>query len=208
MKWSQITVAPLGVNCVILEDSAKNAWIFDAGGSAQKIISFLADKGLTPVLLLNTHGHFDHIGAVQDLADRYSIPFAMHGDDEALLSLGSRSAEMYGFPPVRTPKLTTRLKDGDLIPYGKSGISVLHTPGHTPGGVCFYVNELHLLITGDTLFCESVGRTDLPGGSLRDLQASIRGKLLTLPDDTLVIPGHDVSTTIGHEKQYNPYVKM
>ena len=196
-----------GANCYIvyLRDS-KECIIVDAPGEAVRIISELDKSGLTPKAVLLTHSHFDHIGAAKELCKHYGIELCCHEADAELLkepglNLTSLVGLGYGLSADRT------FTDGEEIEPAGIKIRVIHTPGHTAGGACYYLYEAGVLISGDTLFAESVGRTDFPTGSSRILIDSIKNKLFTLPDETMVYPGHEESTTIGHEKQYNRYLR-
>jgi glyoxylase-like metal-dependent hydrolase (beta-lactamase superfamily II) len=156
--------------------------------------------------IINTHGHFDHVGANKALKQLLGVPLYIHQADEMLLSRVSQVAAMYGMAGENSPAPDGYLTDGQLISFGDCSICVIHTPGHTPGGCCLYSESEQKLISGDTLFADGVGRTDLPGGSHQQLVDSIRNKLFVLPDQVRVYPGHGPSTTIGHEKQNNPYL--
>lgn len=200
-----MVVGPLGVNCYILSDNGK-AVIIDPGGHASEIAKYLTKNELTPVAIINTHGHFDHIGGVSELAERYGIPFRLHNGDEFLIAKGSDASTMFGFGVMKNPQITSHLTDGEVINFEGMSINVLHTPGHSPGGVCLYIKELNSVITGDTLFLESIGRSDFPYGDHGQLINSIKSKLMTLDDDVKVYPGHGPASTIGHEKSYNPFL--
>jgi len=155
--------------------------------------------------IINTHGHFDHIGANRAVMEHFCADLLIHIDDAAMLNRAADVAKAYGIRGENSPQPDTYLTDGMEISFGKHMMSVLHTPGHTAGGCCLYIKSEKKLITGDTLFADSIGRTDLPGGSHEQLLASIRSKLFTLPDDVVAYPGHGPETTIGHEKRHNPY---
>jgi glyoxylase-like metal-dependent hydrolase (beta-lactamase superfamily II) len=205
MNIDSIVVGPLGVNCYIVSDGGE-AVIVDPGGHAGHIAGLLDKNKLKPVAIVNTHGHFDHIGAVSELIDKYSIPFKLHRDDEFLVGHGSQTGTMFGFPPTVNPDVSEYIKEGDVIKLNGLTIRVIHTPGHTPGGVSLYVPELKSVITGDTLFLESIGRSDFPYADHSQLLAGIRNGLWTLPDDVRVLPGHGPASSIGHEKKYNPFM--
>jgi glyoxylase-like metal-dependent hydrolase (beta-lactamase superfamily II) len=207
MIFDTIVVGQLGVNCFILADEVtKEGVVVDPGDNAKAILAKVKAKGVKVLYILNTHGHFDHIGANRQLVDATGAKLMIHKDDEPFLGRAARSAVMYGLTADDSPPPAAYLSDGQKITFGRHEISVIHTPGHSPGGTCLYLAAEKVLISGDALFAESIGRTDLPGGSQEQLVAAIRTKLLVLPDETRVYPGHGPSTTIGHEKQYNPYL--
>jgi len=205
MKIDSLIVGPLGVNCYIISENGK-AVIVDPGGHGDSIIKHLEKEGLEPVAIVNTHGHFDHIGAVSQLVAKYDIPFMLHKKDEFLCSHGAETSAMFGFSEMRNPAVTDYLQDGQTVSFAGIDITVIHTPGHTPGGVSLYIKELASVMTGDTLFLESVGRSDFPYADTAQLMNSIRTGLFTLDDDTKVYPGHGPSSSIGHEKNYNPFL--
>lgn len=205
MKIDSMVVGPLGVNCYILSDGGE-AFIVDPGGHADEIAKFLDSKSLKPVAIINTHGHFDHIGAVAELAERYNIPFRLHKGDEFLVEKGAETSVMFGFKPMEIPEIKSYLEDGEKITLGDMTVEVMHTPGHSPGGVCLYINGLGAVITGDSLFLESIGRSDFPYGDHGSLIQSIKSRLMCLDDSVKVYPGHGPSSTIGHEKSFNPFL--
>lgn len=200
-----MVVGPLGVNCYIVSDNGK-AFIVDPGGHAESIVEFLEKNSLEPVAIVNTHGHFDHIGAVVELVKKYDIPFKLHKNDEFLVSHGSETSAMFGFEGMKDPSVTEYLEDGDKLTLEGLEVEVMHTPGHSPGGVCLYIEKLKSVITGDTLFLESIGRSDFPYGDHGQLIGSINSKLMRLDADTKVYPGHGPASSIGHEKSYNPFL--
>jgi glyoxylase-like metal-dependent hydrolase (beta-lactamase superfamily II) len=201
-----LPVAPLGANCVFVSNDKLQVIIIDPGGDADEIVNYIDKESLTPTQILLTHGHFDHVGAVSELVTRFGITASVHAQDQATLSAAPASSSHFGFETGKV-HVTDYLEDGRLIPFSDCEIRVLHTPGHSAGCVCFYIPQYAAVITGDTLFRESVGRTDFPGSSGKAIIHSIQTKLYTLPDETLVIPGHGETTTIGHEAEFNPYVR-
>ena len=199
-----LTVGPLEENTVLLiDDETKETVIIDPGAEGEKILTELKD--LKPVCILATHGHLDHIGQVGFLKEQFNIHFYMNEKDSFLISnnIFPGFAEMLKAVPCPDPDFN--LKEGDKISFGRQELTVIETPGHTPGGICFYSEKEKYLVAGDTLFRGSVGRTDLPGGDEKELLRSLK-KLTELPDDTVVICGHGPNTTIGEEKRSNPYI--
>ena len=206
----QLVVGPLAVCCYLVGYSeTKETAIIDPGGDEDLIINTIKKMSLKPVIIINTHAHPDHTAGNQTLKQVFNIPIAMHESDagsflnQANLFLGS----MVGALP--TPQPDILLKDGNNVVLGEISLKVIHTPGHTPGSICLYYPG-HVF-TGDTLFVKAVGRTDLPGGSWETLIKSIKTRLFTLPEETIVWPGHDYgekpNSTIGEEKRFNPFIK-
>ena len=193
-------------NCYILVERAGNsAAIIDPGGDAAALMRTLAELAATPAMIINTHGHWDHIGANKALQKHYAgLSIAIHELDAPMLRDSKRNAARFFAGDGDGGSAKRLLQDGDIIELGELKIAVLHTPGHTPGSICLLLDKL--LFTGDTLFNLSIGRTDLPGG---DYDAIIRSleRLATLPDDLLVLPGHSQSSTMAYEKIHNPYLR-
>lgn len=205
MKIEPIVVGPLQVNCYLLicEETSKAA-VVDPGADAEVILQAVEAAGCDVSLIINTHGHFDHIGANQRIKDATGAELLIHSDDVPLLSQAGLHASVYGLSVESSPQPDRLLAEGDLLKIGNLEVEIIHVPGHSPGSVCLKVENS--LIVGDVLFAESVGRTDLPGGDHQLLINGIREKLLVLPDGTVVHPGHGPETTIGHEKIANPFV--
>ena len=200
MQKSTIQVGTFEVNCTILSWGDK-AWIVDPGSEATRIAALLAKANLTPEAILLTHAHFDHIGAVPGLQQMWpDLPVYVHPADEMVLTHRLNNFPP-DYPPIARP---ANIRDARLLA-GQHGVTVIETPGHTPGGTCYHFPDEKLLLAGDTLFAGSVGRTDLPGGDFATLKESLK-KLTALPDDTTVIPGHGMFTEIGHEKDSNPFL--
>jgi len=200
-----IPVGPLQVNCIILGCPATHkAVVIDAGNDAPRIVECLRKRDLVPELILNTHGHFDHVGGNAALKDLFPVPLMIHRDDVQLSQQASQHAAVYGLSVSDSPLPDKELLGGEFLRFGEEQLAVLHTPGHSPGGVCFYREGL--LVSGDTLFAGSIGRTDLPGGNHQQLLQSIREKLAVLPPQTRVLPGHGPLSLIAHELQHNPYL--
>jgi hydroxyacylglutathione hydrolase len=205
-------VGLLGCNCSIVADpDSKQAIVVDPGDQAPDILARLERLGVQAVKLVHTHAHFDHVLGTGAVAKQTGAEVLLHAADRWLYDNVELQARMFGIPwtPTVMPPLTRELSNGDTLAFGQREAHVLHTPGHTPGSLCFFVErtgETPVLFSGDTLFRRSVGRTDLWGGSSEQLLASIRDQLLALPDDTIVVPGHGPPTTIGDERESNPYV--
>jgi hydroxyacylglutathione hydrolase len=199
-------VGPIETNCYILSCPAtKQAVVVDPGGGPNVIEAYIDRAALQPVGVISTHGHSDHIASVEDLRERYGIPFAIHGADLEIIKLSVREAPFWGLGRIREPKVDRVLAPGDEIAFGNARGTVLHTPGHTPGGISILFDGF--VLVGDTLFNRSIGRTDLHGGDFDTLIDSIRTQLFTLPDDTIVYAGHGPRTTIGEERRENPFLK-
>ena len=208
MIFETLVVGPLGVNCCILGCAeTKEGVVIDPGGDPEKIIAAITRLGLRIPCIINTHGHFDHIGGNRKVLEHTGAELLVHESDVRYLSLAAEVAVKYGATAENSPQPDRFLEDGMILTFGNCRMEVLHTPGHTPGGCCLYIAEEGMVITGDTLFADGVGRTDFPGGSQKALIESIRTKLLALPDATRVYPGHGPSSTIGHERRYNPFIK-
>ena len=207
MLMEVVVVGPLGVNCLILGDQqSREGVVVDPGADADVILAADARLGLKVKYILNTHGHFDHVGCTKQIQEQSAAEFLIHEQDLVLLSQAAKSARQYGLQVEDSPLPDRYLTDGLRLEFGGHGIEVLHTPGHTRGGCSLLLREERVVITGDTLFADSVGRTDLPGGSHEQLIASIKNKLMPLEDETLVWPGHGPSSTIGRERRSNPYL--
>lgn len=208
MIFETIVVGQLGVNCFILGDPAsREGIIVDPGAEPELILAAVKRHGLTIGQVINTHGHFDHVGANRAVVAATGARLLIHRGDEPLLGRAGQTATMYGLSAENSPPPVAYLEDGMVLRFGDRELLVIHTPGHTPGGCCLHLPGEGVLLSGDTLFAESIGRTDLPGGSAEQLAASIKTKLYQLPEATNVYPGHGPGTTIGHEKLNNPYVR-
>ena len=197
-------------NCRILaHDETNDAVVVDPGGDAALIESFLEQSKLKLTAILLTHGHLDHAGATATLLKNHPgiTVYGPHADDEFLLDSLKTQSLSFGIPFDGAFKCSYVTDGQELKLFNDASFKVLHTPGHTPGGVCFYCPEENFVLVGDTIFRESIGRTDFPRGNFDDLIHSIKTKLFTLPDETDVMPGHMEDTTIGHEKSHNPYVR-
>ncbi len=206
----QAVVGPVQTNCYLVANTKgdlekKPAFIVDPGDGATKLATFMENEGFEPEAILLTHGHFDHAGAAEALASRYNIPiYAFETEKEVLEDPDKNASWMVGASEVF--HATHYLKDEEELDIAGIHIRVLHTPGHTKGGCCFYLPYEDVLFSGDTLFCQSVGRTDLPTGSMSEIVRSIREKLMVLPENTVVFPGHGEATDLEQEREYNPYL--
>ena len=206
MKVQTVVVGPLETNCYLVYcEATRECAIVDPGADPDRIFLEISELSLKPTALLNTHGHLDHIGANRDMKDHYAVPLMIHASDKPFLDSVQNNELRFWLNAKDSPSADRYLEEGQDIPIGRSSLRVIHTPGHTPGSVCFLGKDF--LLSGDTLFCEGVGRTDLPGGSGRQLEESIRTKILTLPDGLDVFPGHGPRTTVGREKSNNPFVE-
>lgn len=206
MIFESLEVGPLSVNCYIVAcENSREGIVVDPGGDVERIIALVKQHRLKISTIINTHGHFDHIGGNRQAVETFGARLLIHQADAPMLSRSAEVARRYGLHGENSPEADAYLVDGMDIDFGTRRLRVLHTPGHTQGGCCLYIEEAQKVITGDTLFADSIGRTDLPGGSHEQLLESIRTKLFTLPDDVIAYPGHGLQTTIGHEKRCNPY---
>ena len=200
-----IAVGPLDVNCYILGcEDTKVAAIIDPGDNADEIIKVIDKEGLNPRFIINTHAHFDHVGGVKTIQEHFKIDFLLHKEDLFLIDNVNEQATAFGLSPIPKPDVNKFVNNGDKISLGDKVINVIHTPGHSPGGVCYHVDNN--VFVGDTMFAGSIGRTDLPGGSYETLINSIKERLFPLDDSTIVYPGHGPSTTIENEKKHNPFL--
>lgn len=202
---TRIVVGPLEVNCYILADEQTGeAVVIDPGDDAEEILKIIRNENLKVRYIVNTHAHFDHVGANSRLKQETGAEVLMHEADAAMLADAADQAIIFGSRITQPPQPDRYVQDGDEISAGEVKLRILHTPGHSRGGICLLGDGM--VFTGDSLFAGSIGRTDFEGGDLMSLIGAIKTKLLTLPDDTIVYPGHGPETTIGDEKRDNPFL--
>lgn len=195
----------MGANCYVVAcDETKEGVLVDPGAEGMRIYRWVTEMGIEITRILLTHGHLDHIGAVDELRERFNCPVLIHAGDAEMLTSARKNLSAYFGPGLSFRAADDLLADGQVLNVGKKTIKVLHTPGHSPGSVCLLTEQG--VLSGDTLFAGSIGRTDFPGGSLEELLRGVETKLLTLPDDTPVYPGHGEATTIGQERANNPFL--
>ncbi|MFI3264746.1 MAG: MBL fold metallo-hydrolase [Rikenellaceae bacterium] len=211
MNIAVLQFNPIGENTYIIWDESLECAIVDAGNSSERenqaLFNFIAEKGLTPKLAINTHGHFDHAMGVEAVREQYGVPFAISSKDQFLLDSSTAGSVIYGMKLGAMPKtIDIDLSELSEITFGNTTLQIIPTPGHTPGHVSLFEAQQKLLFTGDTLFKESIGRTDLPGGDYSWIMESILKSIIPLGDDVEFFPGHGPSSTIGHESLYNPFV--
>ncbi len=210
MKIACLPFNPIQENTYVVWDDTKECVVIDAGNSNPRedaaLDDFISRQGLKPVLAANTHGHFDHTLGVGHLKQRYGIPFALSEKDRFLLDNAAVSGSLFGVKTGPMPAIDRDLDAETEIRFGNSVLRILRTPGHTPGHVAFYEPESKALFTGDTLFRESIGRTDLPGGDYSWIMRSILDVIVPLGEEVHVYPGHGPESTIGHELLYNPFI--
>jgi hydroxyacylglutathione hydrolase len=201
-----LTVGLLEVNCYILGDEeTKEAVVIDPGGDEDEILDALNHNKFQLKLIVDTHGHFDHVDANQPLKDATGARIAIHEADAQMLAQPSAEAMFFTGNRVRLSQPDILLKEGDVLTFGQYRLRVLHTPGHTPGGISLVLEDHTYVYVGDLLFAGSIGRTDFPGGSFEALINAVRTKIFPLGDNYTVYPGHGPVTTVGQERKYNPF---
>lgn len=210
MNIACLTFNPIQENTYVVWDETLECIVVDAGNSTPRehaaLDNFIAERGFKPVMAVNTHGHFDHTLGVAHLKERYGIPFALSSKDRFLLENAATSGEIFGVKVGPMPAPDIDLETMPELRFGHTVLRVIPTPGHTPGHVALFDPESKTLFTGDTLFRESIGRTDLPGGDYSWIMRSILDRIVPLGDEVKVHPGHGPETTIGHETIYNPFI--
>ena len=203
-----IPVGPLQCNCSIIGDeTTREAMVIDPGDEIEAILQIVKDHGLTVKQIVVTHAHIDHVGGAMKLKQVTGAPILLNQNDEALLKMMDVQATWVGMRPPGKITIDQGLADSDRVRTGSLEATVMHTPGHTEGSICLYFPAERRLIAGDTLFAGSIGRTDLPGGSFKKIMNSLHGQVLALPDETIVVPGHGPATTIGEERETNPFLR-
>jgi hydroxyacylglutathione hydrolase len=207
MKWNRISLGPLETNAYILSHSDGTCLIFDPGSEGEKLIRSIEQQGWEPLAILLTHAHFDHIGAINDLLIRWKLPIYLHEKEKAWLSNPSLNGSAYFIgEKVQVAHEPHCLQNETTLTIGSFALEVLETPGHSPGSVSYYCPEIEAVFSGDVLFAGSIGRTDLLGGNYEELMRSIHERLLVLPEETALLPGHGPETTIGTEMDTNPFL--
>lgn len=193
-------------NCyIVVDETTKECLIIDPGANAKQLLDEIEHRGFHPLAILLTHGHFDHAGEARELAKKYDIKIYAHDAERETLEDPNKNLSTM-IQKRETYSADIYLENYQELSFGNFHIKVFHTPGHTPGGCCYYFEELGYLFSGDTLFAQSVGRTDFPGGSMSQIVRSIKEQLLRLPDETIVYPGHNEQTSIENERKNNPYL--
>jgi len=210
MEIDRLVLGSYQTNCYILreDESAEDCLVVDTGLEAGGLIDFLDERKLNPVAVVLTHGHADHITGVEMLRGKFpDIKVFIHKLDAEMLTGALSNLSLMAGMKFSTDPADFTLEDGGVVEQAGVKLKVLHAPGHTPGGICLYSEDEGVVFSGDTLFCDGVGRTDFPGGSMTRLLKSIREKLLVLPEETVVYPGHGPVTTVAQEKANNPYLQ-
>lgn len=211
MQVKRFYVNDLRECCYVAYDSTGECVIIDPGlqteAEKRRLEAFIEENGLKPVKLLSTHGHFDHIMGNAFVVRRWNIKCHIHRLDMGQLERAGQYCGMFGYTIEEPPRECVEIEDGETITFGNTGLEVIYTPGHTRGGVCYYCREEGILFSGDTLFAGSIGRTDLPGGDYDMIMDSLRHRIMTLPPDTTVLPGHGPESTIATEATTNPFLR-
>ena len=200
-------VGPLQCNCSIIGDeTSREAMVIDPGDDIEEVLALVAKHNLQVKQIVITHAHIDHVGGAMKLRAATGAPILLNQNDYALLKMLDTQAAWVGMKSPGKVEIDQSLEQADTLRAGSIAANVLHTPGHTEGSVCLYIPAGKTLVAGDTLFAGSIGRTDLPGGSFEKILQSLHGTVMALPDDTVVVPGHGPLTTIGEERESNPFL--
>lgn len=210
MKVATFTFNPFSENTYVLSDATSECIIIDPGCSSSseqsQMVSYIEGAGLTPVRLINTHCHIDHVLGNAFVSDKYGLPLEAHEGEGIVLQAAQMSSQIYQIPYEESPRISKFLVPGEQVTFGETSLEILFTPGHSPASICLHHRETRQVIAGDVLFQGSIGRTDLPGGDYRTLINSINHELMVLDDTTVVYPGHGPSTTVGEERRSNPFL--
>lgn len=210
MEIAIFTFNPFAENTYVLYDGTKDCVIIDPGCSNEaeqiELSNFIQQQELTPVHLINTHCHIDHVLGNKYVSEKYNLPLSSHEGEKVVLAMQPQVSQMYGIPYDPSPEITVTLSEGDEVVFGRSSLKVLYTPGHSPASISLYNEATLQLIAGDVLFDGSIGRTDLPGGDYNTLISSIKNKFLPLDDKVIVYSGHGEVTSIGKERRSNPFL--
>ena len=207
LKINRMVVGQLYVNCYILWDSgSKEGIIVDPGDEGGMLLNEIDKNNIILKQVIITHGHFDHLKDAAYVSSKAKVPVLANKEDLPLIEAAPSQAALFGFPQIKVPRIDSYIKEGDIVQVGSYGFMVLDTPGHSPGSITLYNKQERIAVVGDLLFLESIGRTDFFGGDYKTLLLSIKDRILTMADDTLVLSGHGNETTVGHEKAYNPFL--
>lgn len=207
MLLRTVVVTEFLTNCFIVgDDATREAIVIDPGGEAGRIMQEVENLGVTVKTIVNTHAHVDHIGALREIRDTFGAEIMLHSQELPILQAASKMGRLFGVSIEEPPEPDRFLADGDQITCGDLTLTVIETPGHSPGGISLVTSDSKYCFVGDTLFAGSIGRTDLPGGDYHTLIQSINTRLIPLGDDVKVLPGHGPATTIGTERRYNPFL--
>jgi glyoxylase-like metal-dependent hydrolase (beta-lactamase superfamily II) len=207
MNIVQLPLGPLETNCYVLANDLKEVLIFDPGEEAFEIFDVIEENQYKPLAILLTHAHFDHIGALDEVRDKYNIPVYLHENEKDFLADSTKNgSSLFLRREVFAREADHLISKEGKMEIGNFTLSVFETPGHSPGSVSYYVKEAKSVFSGDALFCQGIGRTDLPGGDHDTLIKSIKSKLFSLPDNTRVYSGHGPETSIQYEKKHNPFL--
>lgn len=207
MLLSTVVVTEFMTNCFIVgDDATKEAIVIDPGGEAGRIVQEIKNLGVEVKAVVNTHAHVDHIGALKEIKNTFNAEIMLHNLELPILQTASRMGRLFGVSIEEPPEPDRFLADGDQVSCGNITLTVIETPGHSPGGISLVTSDGQYCFAGDTLFAGSIGRTDLPGGDYHTLIQSIKTRLIPLGDDVKVLPGHGPATTMGNERRYNPFL--